>query len=670
LLEFQNREVSIILTRKRIEIAILAVLAVVLGFYVHDRMGMRMGGVPSPIQSTLATEEDWMLDAILRDISVTASYARGGAIEDVELEIARVPTGALTLPSVAVTVRLGDDTEALKRAIPLEDSFWNPSNYAGLAAELLGAGGSNGPGNGPSEAPGALLDPRPSVLSRESDRISALLASDARDASAHEEAALLLGVFGLREAAYGFDDTRFLLLRITAHLSIARGLRGGASTVTGQIAEAALLALAGRQAQLLEALDRLPPDSDTVQSWRSALYMFSTDDWRAPAPSESLLVQLMRFRAFAAALGVSNAIDRMEDAARSELADWGRILTRSTSRDVSARGFIETQLGREFREIQEVAGHHRKSIGDPRQLAAALNELPGGLVGPDGPRVLSWGLWAAFFQRHLSAALVARDEHLRGALGLPDEAESFGREAERAFSGLLLNPIVQVHRTRYVGARVEDTIGMDDAISLSQRHPELVNPTQWGYLEETALYMMRKRGMPSARSWLSASVLATSLIDSASSRFEILKGTIDVGALRDRIAEVGPRHISSIHHAQGRLGDEKMSARARIEVFATWIERRDPLRITRIVAGGTMPPTFLRTPRPPYLLYYYFAGSLGGALLLTLVMVILGFLFSAVASIRGRLAGITPSYPLGLAIYPVLGRSLLRHRASRRVRPR
>jgi len=83
-----------------------------------------------------------------------------------------------------------------------------------------------------------------------------------------------------------------------------------------------------------------------------------------------------------------------------------------------------------------------------------------------------------------------------------------------------------------------------------------------------------------------------------------------------------------------------------------------------------MPPTFLRTPRPPYLLYYYFAGSLGGALLLTLVMVILGFLFSAVASIRGRLAGITPSYPLGLAIYPVLGRSLLRHRASRRVRPR
>ena len=82
-----------------------------------------------------------------------------------------------------------------------------------------------------------------------------------------------------------------------------------------------------------------------------------------------------------------------------------------------------------------------------------------------------------------------------------------------------------------------------------------------------------------------------------------------------------------------------------------------------------MPPSFLRTPRPPYLLYYYFAGSLGGALLLTVVMVILGFLFSAVAlafvvlggdfvpavaSIRGRLAGITPSYPLGLAIYPVL----------------
>ncbi len=38
-----------------------------------------------------------------------------------------------------------------------------------------------------------------------------------------------------------------------------------------------------------------------------------------------------------------------------------------------------------------------------------------------------------------------------------------------------------------------------------------------------------------------------------------------------------------------------------------------------------------------FLLYYYFAGSLAGALLLTLVMVILGFLFSAVA---GYLAGV------------------------------
>ena len=45
-----------------------------------------------------------------------------------------------------------------------------------------------------------------------------------------------------------------------------------------------------------------------------------------------------------------------------------------------------------------------------------------------------------------------------------------------------------------------------------------------------------------------------------------------------------------------------LNARARIDVIGTWIERRDSLCATRIVAGRTMPPTFLRTPRPPYTL--------------------------------------------------------------------
>src|SRR3972149_10948866 len=55
-----------------------------------------------------------------------------------------------------------------------------------------------------------------------------------------------------------------------------------------------------------------------------------------------------------------------------------------------------------------------------------------------------------------------------------------------------------------------------------------------------------------------------------------------------------------------------------------------------------------------FLLYYYFAGSLGGALLLTLVMVILGFLFSAVAGYLAGLMGGSNSPISGLTLSALL----------------
>jgi tetratricopeptide (TPR) repeat protein len=544
-------------TRKRIELAVLALLAVVLGAYVYDRIGIRMGGTPSSFQSSYASEEDWMLDTILRDLAETAAYARGIPLDEVRVVAIREPTGPLTLPLVSVGVRVGDIVTISDRPLVLARSFWNPDNYAELAGELIGPSAASGSGTDVGNVLVTLLDPRPGVLVAESDRISARLTADIRDAGAHEEAALLLGVFGLREAAYGFDDKRFLLLRMTAHLAIARALDAdGSSRNVRPIAEAALLALNGRQAELLESLDELPRNSDAAQTWRAALYMYATDDWRAPAPVESLLVRLMRFRATASALGSSNAIDRMGDAAAADrdLSDWGRILTWRTARDVATRGFIETQLGRELTEIGEVSKLMvHEAVRSPAELAEALNAMPERLVGSEGPRVLSRGLWAAFFQRQLCAALIARDEHLREALGVPDQAQAFGRAAERVFSSLAMNPIVQIHRTRYVGARVEDTVGMDDAIALTRRHPELVNPTQWRNLENTAGHMMRKRGMPAADSWLSANVLVTGLLDSTSARFEILERSIDPEQARDRLAELTPLDTASIAHTIHRL---------------------------------------------------------------------------------------------------------------------
>ena len=128
-------------------------------------------------------------------------------------------------------------------------------------------------------------------------------------------------------------------------------------------------------------------------------------DWRRDAPSEELLVQLMRFRATVATLGASTAIERFGDAVRGESAEWGRILSWYGSGDVASASFVKNQIGRELAEAQEVSLAYYGTVPAPRELGDALNEHPGGMIGPDGPRALDWGIWAAFYQRHLCGAI-------------------------------------------------------------------------------------------------------------------------------------------------------------------------------------------------------------------------------------------------------------------------
>lgn len=550
--------------KKTIEIALLLGLVGLLGYYVYQRTGMRMGGTPSSIQSRFASEEHWMVETILRDLAEVAAFARGVPPGDVRLDYELLPAGPLELPPVRVAVRIGSVVE-VARELHLERSFWTPGNYAPLAAELLGPGL---PEDGTDDGAilDALLEPTLPVLLSENDRVTASLRSNVRNPLAHEEAAVLLGVFGMREAAYGFDDKRLLLLRMTTHLALARALRGEEPPgPTGSMAEAALLALCGRQAELWKRLDGTRGASRAAEAWKSALYLYSTEDWRREAMPEELLVKLMRFRAMVSSLGASAAIDRMGDALDRDVSDWGRILTWLGSGGVASSSFVEEQPGRELAEANEVALAYHGAPLSPRDLSAALNELPGGIVGEDGPEALGWGLWAAFHQRHLLGAILAGSRMYRDTFGLPDAAEAFGREADFAFAELEMNPIVQVRRTRYVGGRVEDTIGMDGAIALARKHPELVSPTNWRSLEDTAAHMMRKRGMPRAASWLSPRVLVTGALDGTEHRLEIfeLARAVDATEVLEALSSVAPSHsaVSSVlaEHLKRRTAEDLYS---------------------------------------------------------------------------------------------------------------
>jgi tetratricopeptide (TPR) repeat protein len=556
-------------SRNRASLIVLLLLAALLGYFVYQRLGMRMGGAPSSLRSEYSSEEEWIMGEIVRDVAEMAAYAHGLPIDSVEISQELTPGDPL--PAGRFEVRLGSRPD-YEGAVAPAGWIWSPESYSTLATELFEpttrGSGSEG------KTPEALLDFRASVLETESARVSARLAADMRDPTAHEEASLLLAAFAMREAAYRFEDFRFLLGRVTAHLAVARSLRGGeAAGPAGAIAEAALLTLAGREEEALRAIDHLVNGNQTAASWQNALFMYTTRDWRVRSLStDSLLERVMRFRAMVSSLEATNAVERAGDALALDLPDWGRLVTWQFHGDASDSEFISTQMERELAELQEIWTLKNGSALPPLDLPQQLNVPAGRLLGPDGPEVLSWGTWAAFYQRHICGLLAAAEELMSEALDMPDWAAEYRHDARQVFSGLTLHPIVEVRRTRKVGGSVEDTKGMDQSIAVARRHPELVNSTNWLFLADTALHMMRKRGMPRAESWFSRAVLETSVFDTRL-RVQLLKPLIGNGDdVAEALREIAPRHHMVLDLLIARLPREENTIDTVAEVLGPRIE--------------------------------------------------------------------------------------------------
>ena len=105
----------------------------------------------------------------------------------------------------------------------------------------------------------ALVHASAAQLFAASDEVSKALKRNIRNPRAHEAAAIVLGAFGLNEAADDFSDHRWVMNRMTAHLAVAAALRGRGAPmgVDGQLAAAVLATLANRQAAALETIARM-----------------------------------------------------------------------------------------------------------------------------------------------------------------------------------------------------------------------------------------------------------------------------------------------------------------------------------------------------------------------------------------------------------------------------
>jgi hypothetical protein len=465
------------------------------------------------------SEEEWVVSDIAAAVIGLADYARTGKAAARQLTVraaTQTPAQSATLGGLekgasgaplagdsvtrergTFSVKAGGDLDGL---LDIRGHLWAPDSYTGLAVSALGPL-ATAPAAGPEPQTTVVQDltePRVEQLVAVNRNISDRLSQRVTSASAHEEAALLIGTLALRESAGLLSDPRSELSRLTAHLAFARALRPGAPpSLAGTIAEAILLTLVNRQVDALERVQTIEAAAGTpgAASWARALRFRITGDWRKPpAPNASTIERLSYARALRIQLGTVRTLDYVEHQDFDVRADWQRLLLAGNFSVEVGNLFTNGGMQSEIDEITRVwPAYHQQAAATRADLLAGLNDAPAAnpivtREGKAGIEVIDWGRWAAFLQRHLCGFLAAEFTHLRN-LGLDDELQGLTAERAPQFGHLRLFPIV---RRRFVRTQTDYEAAVQSALTLAGAHPELIPPAAW----ET--YVKRPDGLKQA----------------------------------------------------------------------------------------------------------------------------------------------------------------------------
>lgn len=472
-------------TRNAVGAAVLAILLAGLGYRVFSRGMGTLGAEASQVATPFRTEEQWIVGEIVRDLEEMARFAKTGQ-----------PSGASawalpTIPSPAA-------------------GPWSPEGYVPHAQARLQSHGIAAALQPPSRDDAllaTLTHPAAATLAKENQRVSEALRRDFTNPDRHEDAALLIGTFGLREASSHFADTRPALNRMTAHLVMAGALRAGAEpSLSGRYAEIVHATLAGRTKAALDRVAGLPADPSAAQAaWRAALALRATQDWRSfgdPA-GRTLLERLEYLRALAATRSFAEALAFMEQAEEEYVADWTRLTAPAHLSVEIGNLAVLPGLPALVAEIGEVRAAALLPPVAEGALPAELAKGPGPCIGPAGPQALDWGAWAAFYSRAIADHVARADTHLRRVLVAADSADTYQKRMDGEWGSLTLYPVAATHRTRRQEMNLDR---IADAISVAIASPQLVTAHNWGRLAEAQRYEPVRRGMPVAASWFAPAV--------------------------------------------------------------------------------------------------------------------------------------------------------------------
>ena len=445
----------------------------------------RLASFKTPYQ----IEAQFIVQAIATDLAEQLYFAarhRAPTASDLAVESAVEGTPE----AQEFELRLNLEGKNLVYKIAATGPIFSPGIYAGFGASLADALGLHPRGDasdpGDTSLLQDLLDGTALTIERANQAVSGNLEQHFTDPRLHEEAALVLGAFLLRDHSGKFFDIRSPLSRLTAHLAVARFLESSQILgLNGQVAEAILLTLIGNQTQALEKIQTIDPADASVARMIRALQAINTGDYRAldKVRDRSPVESLAWFTAMADYANCTTAWQRLKKEQKVTV-DFVRATDAESYSVEIGHQLLRAALPLEIQEEERVYELYfgRKLV--KRELLRALNQVPERCFSIDDTgeahvRVIGWGQWANFFQRHLCHAVQQNFQFMNSAWCVPEQAKKFANGCDRLFDGLYLYPFVRRFTcTDGPGYRQAE----EEGIQAASKIPQLIPAECWNAL--------------------------------------------------------------------------------------------------------------------------------------------------------------------------------------------
>jgi len=513
-------------------------------------------GEKNDFKTPFQTESQYIVETIVADLVEQIAFAATGRVPDPQkLRVASRERSEPTVdtPSYTLEIEAGPERKPLSVELKINGSIWSPKVYEALAVEL--AKSFSLTGSLPSKPDNSTLltrltDGKAATIEQENLRLSAALEKDFRNPGLHEEAALLLGAFVFRDCAGRFSDIRAPLCRLSAHLTMAHLFRGGGAPGTnGQMAELILLTSMHNQSEVLKKLETLDAKDELMKPLLRAVRYRVTGDYRDAARIKGA-APLERLEWFQALCDFGdNAPGAWSKITEEEQQRVDFIRRVGQSRYSVELGHYVLRLGGplELGEVGAIAALSRGRQLQASDLIKVLNELPERCFslaagGKPSVRVIGWGQWAYFLQRHLCSFIQTSFDFAQHKWGDHDTAKEFAAECEKQFGQLRLYPFVRRFTSLEAQAYHQ---AVDDALKVAQTTPHLVPCTAWCYLSYPVQFAPLYEADPTHQigNWFSRSPLPGTAYD-LEGRLDppILPHGAEAIARVEKLREIAPYH--------------------------------------------------------------------------------------------------------------------------------